>query len=200
MFDVIGPSLPFGPRVIFANRWLFDPLLVRQLASVPTTDAMLRTTTAPTMFEGSPKDNVLPQRARAVVNFRIFPGDNVAGVLAHVNAVVGDPRVVAKVDPRSATEPSPVSGTSTIGFLAIVKAAREQVPDALVAPSLVVGATDARHYAVITPNAYRFLPLELEGSDVARVHGVDERVSVANYGRAVRFLRRLLQITAAAAP
>jgi len=197
MLDAVGPSLSFGSRLAFANRWLFDPLIIRQLAATPSTNAMLRTTTAPTMFEGSPKDNVLPQRARAVVNFRIRPGDSVAGVLAHVNAVIADPRVVAKVDARSATEPSPVSGTRTPAFLAIGQALRARQPDVLVTPSLVVGATDARHYAVITPNAYRFLPLELEASDIARVHGNDERVGVANYGRAVRFFRDLLRLTVA---
>ncbi len=197
MLDVAGRAMPFGARFVIANRWLFEPLLVRQLAGSPTTDAMLRTTTAPTMFEGGPKDNVLPQRARAVVNFRILPGDSVAGVLAHVNAVVRDARVSARLASGSRSEPSPVSSTETTGFRAIARAAEEIAPGVLVAPSLVVGATDARHYAVITPNAYRFLPLVMRADDIARVHGVDERVSVEGYGRAIRFLRRLLRLTTA---
>jgi len=152
------------------------------------------------MFEGSPKDNVLPQRARAVVNFRIRPGETVASVLAHVNAVIADPRVVAKVDAKSATDPSPVSDTATVGFRAISQATRSLVPDVLVTPYLVVGATDSRHYAAITPNAYRFLPIEFEATDVARVHGNDERIGVANYGRAVRFTRALLRLAVGGAP
>jgi len=199
MLDAVGPSMPFGPRLVFANRWLFDPVLVRQLAATPSTSAMLRTTTAPTMFEGSPKDNVLPQRARAVVNFRIRPGETVASVLEHVNSVIADPRVVAKVEARSATEPSPVSDTASAGFRAISQVARGLIPDLLVTPYLVVGGTDARHYAAITPNAYRFLPIEFEITDVARVHGNDERIGVANYGRAVRFVRALLRTTLAGA-
>jgi len=200
MLDVVGPSLPTGARFVFANRWLFNPLIARQLAAAPTTDAMLRTTTAPTMFEGSPKDNVLPQRARAVVNFRIRPGETVASVLAHVNAVIADPRVVATVIAKSATEPSPVSDTGTVGYRAIAQAAHDLIPGVLVTPYLVVGATDSRHYAKITPNAYRFLPIEFEMAEVARVHGNDERIGVANYGRAIRFMRALLRLTVAGAP
>lgn len=198
LFDAVGPSLPFGARMAFANRWLFGPLIVRQLAAAPTTDAMLRTTTAPTMFEGSPKDNVLPARARAVVNFRILPGDSVAGVLARVIAVVADPRVKAQLYTEMSSEPSPVSSVDAPGFVAIARAIREVSPRAIIAPSLVVGATDARHYAVITPNAYRFLPVVMTEADISRVHGTDERVSVENYGRAVRFMRRLLRLTTAA--
>jgi carboxypeptidase PM20D1 len=197
MFDAVGPALPWSARMAFANRWLFAPLIVRQLSAKPATDAVLRTTTAPTMFEGSPKDNVLPKRARAVVNFRILPGDSVAGVLARVNAVIADPRVTARLAAGAVSEPSPVSGTDTPGYRAIARAVREMTPEAIVAPSLVVGATDSRHYAVITPNAYRFLPVTLRSEDIARIHGVDERVSIENYGRAIRFLRRLVRLAAA---
>ena len=196
LFDAIGPALPFAGRMAFANRWLFGPAIVRQLAAMPTTDAMLRTTTAPTMLEGSPKDNVLPKRARGVVNFRILPGDSVAGVLARVNAVIADPRVTTSIAAGTTTEPSPVSGTDTPGYRAIGRAILEMAPAAIVAPSLVIGGTDARHYPVITPNVYRFLPLVLHGDDIARLHGVDERVGVANYGGAIRFTRRLIHLAA----
>jgi Peptidase dimerisation domain len=84
---------PFGRRVIFANQWLFAPLITRALARAPATDAAIRTTTAATMFEGSPKSNVLASHARAVVNFRILPGDTVDGVLEHVRRTIDDPDV-----------------------------------------------------------------------------------------------------------
>ena len=55
------------------------------------------------------KDNVLPARARAVVNFRIKPGDTVNDVLAHVKAVVNDRRVEGRLPLRSFSE----GGSST---------------------------------------------------------------------------------------
>ena len=57
--------------------------------ATPATDAtMLRTTTAPTMFNAGVKVNALPQQAEAVINFRIRPGDSVEGVLAHVRVTL----------------------------------------------------------------------------------------------------------------
>jgi carboxypeptidase PM20D1 len=193
--------MPFQDRIPFANLWLFSPLVIRKLAARPATDAMLRTTTAPTMLAGSPKENVLPRFARGVVNFRIIPGDSVAGVLARVTSVVDDPRVHVRLLPEAHSEPSPVSGTRTPGYLAIARAVQEAVPGVIVAPTLVIAATDSRHYAVITNAIYRFLPFTLQNGDIARIHGVDERIGVADYGRAIRFTRRLLRIsTGAPAP
>jgi carboxypeptidase PM20D1 len=198
LFDAAARTMPFLQRMAFANEWLFGPLILRQLEAKPTTNALVRTTTAPTVIEGSPKDNVLPSRARAVVNFRILPGDSVGGVIERVRRVVADPRVSVRASREMSSDPSPVSGTATLGYRGIARAAQEIVPGVVVAPWLVVGATDARHYSVITPDAYRFLPLVLRTEDLARIHGTDERVSVMGYGAAVRFMRRLVVLTTAA--
>ena len=192
LFDYAGPEMPFGMRLAFANRWLFGPLIERQLAASPSTDATLRTTTAATMFEGSARDNVLPARARAVVNFRILPGDSVAGVLEHVREVVDDPRVEARAL-GFASEPSPVSSTESEAWRVLQRSIRQVFPDAVVAPYLVVGATDARYFHGLSESVYRFLPLRMTGEDLERMHGTDERVGVADYARAVRFYAQLLR-------
>src|SRR5262249_10494336 len=69
LFDTVAPEMPFTKRVVLSNLWLLSPIVKVGFAANPATDALLRTTTAPTMLEGSVKDNVLPKRARAVVNF-----------------------------------------------------------------------------------------------------------------------------------
>jgi carboxypeptidase PM20D1 len=194
LFDAVGREMPFGKRLVFANRWLFGPLVERQLAASPSTDATIRTTTAPTMFEGSVKDNVLPARARAVVNFRILPGDSIRGVLEHVRSVVADPRVTVRPVPAfGLAEPSPVSSTSSPAYTALVRTIRQIFPTAVVAPFLTVGATDARHYAPLTRNVYRFLPMRVTPSDLPRVHGTDERIAVEDYAQAVRFYAQLIR-------
>jgi len=192
LFDHAGPEMPFGMRLVFANRWLFGPLVERQLAAAPSTDATLRTTTAATVIRGGTQDNVLPSSARAVVNFRILPGDSIAGVLAHVREVVDDPRVQVRTA-GFGSEPSPVSGTETAGFRAIRRSIRQTFPDAVVAPYLVVGATDARHFHGLSPHVYRFLPVRVTARDLERMHGTDERVAVADYAAAVRFYAQLLR-------
>jgi carboxypeptidase PM20D1 len=191
MFDRVGPEFPLVQRALFANMWLTGPLLVRRLQQNPTTNAMVRTTTAPTIFQAGTKDNVLPSSARAVVNFRILPGDSVATILEHVARVVNDDRVEIKKVGRFSAEPSRLSRTDSESFRTLERTIRSIVPDALVAPYLVLVVTDARHYADLSPNVFRFLPLRLTVRDLERVHGIDERVGIGDYETAIRTYRQL---------
>lgn len=194
MLDTVGPEMNFLPRVALANLWLTRPLLVRQLAATPATNALLRTTTAATVFEGGVKDNVLPAKARAVVNFRILPGDTVAGVLEHVRRTVNDARVKIEVlKGTTMSEPSPVSPTDAAGYRVVERTIRELFPATVVTPALVIGATDARHYAKLCPNIYRFAPALIRADDLARVHGTNERLSVENFAQFIKFYRQLIR-------
>src|SRR5438093_10539506 len=71
MFDYLGPEMSFGARLVMANRWLFGGVLAGRFGATPQGNAMLRTTTAPTVLQAGVKENVLPSSARALVNFRI---------------------------------------------------------------------------------------------------------------------------------
>ncbi len=191
LFAFLSPEMPFGLRVVFANPWLFGPVIRSQLSRAPSSNALLRTTTAPTMLEGSPKENVLPQRATAVVNFRILPGDTVAGVLERVRKVIDDPRVEVRAL-GNGVEPSPRSSSGARAFVLVARTVREIFPGAVVAPSLVLGSTDSRHYAPISDDVYRFLPVWLTPEDLGRIHGTNERVSVEALAQCVRFYRQLI--------
>lgn len=192
MFDRVGRDLTLPYRIALANLWLSRPLLVRSLSGSPMTNATIRTTTAPTVVQGSPKDNVLPIRARAIVNFRIIPGETPETVLQHVRMTVADPRVRIALNGEP-SPPSPVSSTSSASYLTLARTIRAFEPDAIVAPSLVVGATDARHYAGYARDVYRFLPVTLGPDDLARIHGKNERVGVRAYARAVTFQTKLIR-------
>ena len=75
MFETLAPEMGGLNRVLLSNLWLFGPLVESQLKTAPSTNAMLRTTTALTVFNAGNKENVLPGRAEALVNFRLLPGD-----------------------------------------------------------------------------------------------------------------------------
>jgi carboxypeptidase PM20D1 len=145
------------------------------------------------MLQGSVKQNVLPTEARAVVNFRIHPADSVAGVLAHVESAVGDPRVELRRFGEVAGEPGPVSPASGPAYGSIARTIRQIYPEAIVAPSLSIGTTDARHYTGISDAVYRFVPIVLGPDDLTRFHGVDERIAVEEYFRMVRFYAQLIR-------
>jgi carboxypeptidase PM20D1 len=64
--------------------------------------------------------------------------------------------------------------------------------DAPIAPLLMIGMTDSRHMSVLSPDIYRFTPVQLGTQDTARIHGIDERVSIENFGRMLGFYRQVL--------
>jgi carboxypeptidase PM20D1 len=192
MFDRIGPRLPPVQRAVFANLWLTRPLVMRTLMESPVTNAMVRTTTASTMFQAGTKDNVLPSSARAVINFRIVPGDNIATVVEHVRRAIDDDRVEIKIVGRFFAEPSAVSNTDSESYRTLERTIRSLDPDVIVAPYLVVVATDARHYTGLSRNVFRFLPVRLTSQDIERLHGIDERIGIEEYEAAIRTYRRLV--------
>ena len=180
--------MPFLSKLAIANRWLFERMLIAKLSSSEATNALVRTTTAATIIEGGVKDNVLPAHARAVVNFRIKPGDTIESIVAHVKKSVADPRIKTKLlDPEGSRAASRVSSTTTPGFLSIERTIRQVFPGTLVAPSLVLGATDSRQYEGIADDVYRFLPFVIGPDDTQRIHGTDERISVESYRNCIRF-------------
>jgi carboxypeptidase PM20D1 len=191
-FEYLAPELPFGPRLVLANLWLFGPLAERQFASEPAGNARIRTTTAATLFQGGVKENVLPQSARAVVNFRILPGDTIEGVLQHVRDTIGPGIKVTPVG-TSNSQPSPESDVGAPPFGLIQKTLVQVFPGVVVSPNLLSGGTDTRHYVSLSRNIYRFAPVRMNEEDLGRLHGTNERVGVENYGEAVRFYAQLLR-------
>ncbi|NDW47137.1 M20 family peptidase [Ruegeria sp. PrR005] len=191
-FDALGRHFTLDKRAIFANRWLFGPVLEGILSGSPSTDAMLRTTTAPTMLEGSPKENVLPTRAVATINFRLHPRDSIDDVLAHVKAAIDDEGIEIVADRDLASPASPVSDSQGPGFKDVEASIREVFGPIASVPGLTIAATDARHYAKAADAAYRINPFQIEGDDLARFHGIDERLSIANIERGINFYAALI--------
>lgn len=196
LFEHIGPQLPFTQRVVFANLWLTRALVIRKLERSPATNAMVRTTTVPTIFQAGTKDNLLPSEARAVINARILPGDSIARVVEHVRSVIEDPRVEVRVSGRFSSEPSAVSSSDSDSFRSLASAIRSIVPNATVAPYLVVTVTDARYYSIVSDNIFRFQPVRLASRDLERMHGIDERIGVQDYLAAIHVYRQVIRDTA----
>ena len=192
MFEAIAPELTGFKRVAMANLWLFEPIVRRQLEASPSTNALIRTTTALTEIRGGDKDNALPGQAEALINFRLLPGDSAATVIDHVRRVVQDEQIrIAPAYP--ADEPSRVSSVTSAAYRVIDRTIREVLPGTLVVPGLMLAATDSRHMTAVADDIYRFSPVRARSEDLARFHGTDERMSVANYAELIRFYGALIQ-------
>lgn len=189
----IGPEMPFHGRAIFANTWLFRRLLLNIYQASAAGNALVRTTIAPTILGAGIKDNIIPAEAAAVLNARILPGETTADVLAHLERVVSDERV--KIIPLEGLshDPSPLSPVDIPAFATIAATIREVFPEAIVAPTMMVGTSDAKHYAVVSPNIYRFIPLVVTEEDLARIHGLNERVRIDEFLRGIGFYYQLIR-------
>uniref|UniRef100_UPI004048BA93 M20 family peptidase n=1 Tax=Roseivirga sp. TaxID=1964215 RepID=UPI004048BA93 len=187
----IGPEMGFVNKMAFANTGIFKPLIVSTYEGTGTGNALIRTTTSPTIFQAGIKENIIPTSARALINFRIIPGQTADDVLTHVNKVVDDERVKTKFFSYS-SNPSPVSPTDSEGYELINKSMKQVFEGLLTAPNLVIAATDSRHFTEISPNIYRFVPYHINESNIKTFHGIDERIPVEDYKNAIRFYRQLI--------
>ncbi len=192
LFEYVGPKMSLPYKILFANRWLFGPLIRQQLALQPVTAASIRTTTAPDMFQGSPADNVMPSKATAVINFRILPGDSIKYVIDRVTAIINDQRVTVRPITEFSREPLPISSADTWSYRMISKTYLEIMPDVITAPFIMVGGTDSAKYADMSPNVFRTLPQRLYGDDVNLLHGINEKISLANMNEMVNWYIRLV--------
>ena len=163
--------------------------LLSRLGGEPA--AMVQTTIAVTMLDAGTAHNVIPNTASAILNLRLAVGDSVEQVLATLKRAIRDDQVsVELLDGHAA---SPESRTDTAQWQAIVDAVAASYPDAVVAPYVMMQASDARHFHRYTPDAtYRFAPLAMSAGERAAIHGIDERVTVDALVRGERFYRHLL--------
>ena len=190
MLAYVGPEMNFGLRLILANLWLFGPLFKLIFKASRAGNALLRTTTAVTILEGGSEPNVLPRKASAVINYRIAPGETVAGVLEHLRRIVG-PEIA--VEPLVTTEPSRISPVEGNGFKTIERAIYAIFPDAVTVPYIVIGGTDAIRYEPLCEQIYRFTPMLISAEELDRIHGTNERLSLDNIENGIRFYIELLK-------
>jgi acetylornithine deacetylase/succinyl-diaminopimelate desuccinylase-like protein len=163
---------------------------VSRLAKSPYYNALMRTTCVATMLNAGHAENALPQRATAVVNCRLLPGDSPEHVQKVLRRVVVTPVVeIAPVDERSANPLTPLSP----GIITAVEAATHSMwPDVPVVPVMDTGASDGKWTRQAGIPTYGVSGVFDDPSDV-RAHGRDERIGVEAYDESVEFYYRLMK-------
>jgi carboxypeptidase PM20D1 len=193
MMRALAPELSLTSRMAISNEWLFGPLLRQRMADNPPAQALMGTTVAPTMVSGGVRPNVLPAEAIAMINLRIHPRDNADDLLARAREAVADLEGVTVEWATPPREASPISSTTASSYALIAALSREMLPEAQVAPGLVIAGTDSRLYAPVAENVYRFQPMMLDGEDLEGIHGIDEHLSIENFDRMIRFYVGLME-------
>ena len=195
LFDTIAPEMSGFSRVALSNLWLFGPIVQKQLEVGASTNAMMRTTTALTIVNAGNKENVLPDRAEATVNFRLLPGDTkeqiVERMKSQVSQAIGSDKFELFALP-GAVDASKVAPTNSPQYALINRTVREVFPGTLVAPGLMIGGTDSIHFGDISDHIFKFSPMRAKPEDLPRFHGNNERISTSNLAELIRFYHQLL--------
>jgi acetylornithine deacetylase/succinyl-diaminopimelate desuccinylase-like protein len=172
-------ALETSDRGDHAARWVSD--------ADPMWNAMLRDTISPTMLQAGIRQNVVPSEARAVLNIRLLPGNNVDPLLAKLKQVVNDPQIRFEVEPN-AGQTAPSSSLTSDLYTSIGRVAAKQFPGIPVVPFMSTGATDSIQLRLRTVQAYGLLPFPLAEEDFLRMHADDERIPIASFRKGVDFL------------
>ena len=163
-------------------------------AKDPSWNSTLRTTCVATMLDAGHATNALPQRARATVNCRIFPGVASETVRTKLEELVADPAVkVTTLEQRSATPPPPPLTPQILR--PVEKLAAQFWPGVPVLPILQPGATDGRFLNAVGIPTYGIEPLFL-GPDFGHIHGLNEYIGVKSLMECRDFLYRLVKVYA----
>ena len=186
-----------GETEASVNRLLANPADTAANAIVsrdPRLHSMLRTTCVATLLEGGHADNALPQRARANVNCRMFPGDPVEGVRAQLVKAIGDAGVaVTAVPPLSPTPPPPPLTPLVYGTA--VDLAKKMFPGVPMLPTMSTGATDGRFLTSAGIPTYG-VPGSMGDPDGNGVHGLNERTRVDGLYQQRDYLFELIKLYA----
>jgi carboxypeptidase PM20D1 len=180
--------MPFVSKMAMANQWLFAPMIKSTYAKTPAGNATIRTTTATTIFNAGLKENLIPGEAEATVNFRTQPGVTREDVIDHVKKVIANDHIQI-ISIGEGNEPKQVADVKSESFKYLQKTISAYKKDIVVAPYLVLGATDGRYFANITAQVFRFIPF----TDPEGFHGVNERIQVTEFKKGIGFYYELMK-------
>jgi acetylornithine deacetylase/succinyl-diaminopimelate desuccinylase-like protein len=160
----------------------------RQLT--PSARNLLRDTITITRVSAPGAVNIVPARAVAEIDIRLLPDASSEEMLQRVRDAVGKN---AKVDVIIAGKPTPESPASGELYETLARVLRTSAPGAALAPVVIAGTTDSRHFRARGIPAYGVAPFKVNYYDVDGVHGVDERIRARFFTEGVRLMRTIVR-------
>lgn len=162
-------------------------------AGLPGVDALFTDTLQVTMLAAADQVNVIAAQARARLDVRLLPDTDQTAFLAELAAELGPGIELQVLLDAPAVAPSP---TDHPVYRELAAELARQAP---VVPAFIPAITDARYFRALGIPAYGFSPFALDGSELLRVHGPDERISLADFERGVELYRRVVRALVGAA-
>jgi acetylornithine deacetylase/succinyl-diaminopimelate desuccinylase-like protein len=186
-FAMIATISPPQQAALYSH--VEDPAVQEKIRAVnPGYYSMLRTSIVPTIIKGGFRSNVIPAQAEARFDVRAVPDEDMPALKAELARIIDDPSVTIvdaeNSNPRPATPPS---GLNTDAFHALEHAAAKIFPGAPAIPIMQVGATDSAQLRAKGVQAYD-IGTVVNAEDLKHIHGNDERLNIAGFGKFVEFI------------
>ena len=192
MFRQMAPAFSFPLRFLLGNLWLTKPLVMAVMPMVsPFGEALMATTCCFTQMRGSDAANVIPKEPYLIANLRCSVHQNCEESL-NVLKKYGK-KYDLEFEVLLSRDASPVSDIHSAAYGFVEKTIRAHFPDAGVAPYLIMGGTDCRHFHALSDTALRFAPVRMSNAQNASCHAVDENVTLSALVEGVAFYKRLLK-------
>lgn len=193
MINIMGRHSSFGLKIIFANMWLFKGLLKKIFMNASAdTRALLSSTFAFTLIKGGNQTNVIPNHVEANINVRIAPFNDVDEVVKHIKKVINNDNI--KIEVSDVNKMYKECDFNLEGYEKIKKTVYKTYENIVVAPFIMLGGTDARHYNEISDCVIRFSPIIFTNEERKGVHGLDEKLKVESLKKGLEFYENLLEI------
>lgn len=192
MFRRCAPNMDFGMKLIFANMWLFKPLLKKLLPFInAAAGAMLHTTLAFTMAKGSDGLNVLPQEAYVTGNMRFIHHQPNRESIEAVSKIAKKYDIETEVIYQD--EPCPIVDFCSDAFRLVEETAKEIYSGIGICPYIMTGGTDAKYYKEVSQNCIRFAPLYIDGQQYGSIHGLNENIYQGTLPMGVDFYKSVIK-------
>jgi acetylornithine deacetylase/succinyl-diaminopimelate desuccinylase-like protein len=167
-------------------------LVARRAISRPFINALLRDTVCLTKVEAGFKENIIPSIASATFDIRLLPDTNSEFFLRRIRQ-----RLAGKdIDIETVLMPddTPMSRFDSFPFNIFEHVIRKEVGEkAIVVPYQTIGITDSRYFRKAGVLSYGLLPVLANQDEIARIHGVDERISIDNLALGVKITQSILE-------
>lgn len=192
MLRCMAPSFPFGLRLALGNIAFLRPLIKALMPAVsPFGEAVMATTCCFTMMKGSDAANVIPKEPYLIANLRTSVHQGCDASLAVMKKYAD--KYGLEIEVLMRRDASPVSDIQSPEYAYVTECIKKQFPDAGIAPYIIMGGTDCRHFHALTQNALRFAPVRMTAAQSASCHGIDENVTVKALAEGVRFYKMFLR-------
>ncbi len=193
MFQEVAALRPFPQS--FLLKHLDNPRFFRlalpALTANHTIAAMLKDTMSITVLQAGSKENIIPERAEATLDLRLLPDRVPAEVVEKLKQLVDDRRIEFQI--LQAPEPAASSDPDSEFFRVLSDVLFELAPDGLTTPMLSPGTTDSAFFRQKGAQCYGLFPILITPDELARFHGIDERISLENLRLGLQITYRVLE-------